>query len=224
MGRGRRRRRRQLSMNLATEYLTRKGVQQHLFRPPCSLCIEKDGDRRIVRIEEQDAASYRVVHWVLTKIEEGLPVKEEFSVQKSELFSSDKTVVPGFFLESYHEQPIITRYNETRHPMKTEIFCKFVNGYLNSTNHRNHLLIWLWCSFTEQHFARPFQLWERYGIDYSFEQYFVQQEHPHKWAQWRKWADLLHFGDVAGELIFMPYYKQRRSSPAVKLASFEWPF
>lgn len=105
--------------------------------------------------------------------------------------------------------------------MRSEIFEHFTKHFLNSRAHQRTRNIWLWCSFTERFFNRPFDVWRRAEIDVGFERHVVQHDHPHLWNIWCRWKDLMLLESfVAAELLFMPVYQVRQQ----QLFTWDLPF
>jgi hypothetical protein len=200
-------------MNLAIEYLVRTGAIRRFFHLPQTLFLQNQDQRLVVSIDEEvDRPDfYHVIHWDLSALDEtGLPRQQHFSVPKSDLFSSSAIVIPKFYPIVYQEQPLDTSQNEYNHPMSTEAFDSYVKHYLNSRIHQATRSLWLWHSFAELFFNRPFAAGGN-SLDAAYEHFTVQHEYPDKWDIWRNWkGHMLPATTVAGELIFESVYQMRQ--------------
>ena len=204
-------------MNLGIEYLVRTGAIQKFLQVPCSLFVEHwSGAKLVVSLERKSgrSKSYEVVHYHLDKLsDERLPCCESHDVLKSEIFKSEKVVLPGeYVLLPYTAQPVDIHFNRYNHPMDERTYNHFLSRYLYSDSHKSLRERWLWKSFVNLHFRYsilPLMHYERHSRYQivSAEQAVIQTDEPEKWTIWIMWRKkFLRSTRVAPELVFQSAY------------------
>lgn len=218
-------------MNLAIDYLIRNDLLKSFFKTPCSICLESDSRQIVVSFEMRFSSTPVATHWDLSQLHDEphdahLP-KYERHYSIKELFDPENTstVLPGFSLIKYLDEPLQTRYNSYRHPMDDMIFRHYSTHLMNSVAHQSYRREWLWGSFRKLHLGFERENVKRHGYEMSR----VRSDYPKKWKIWRDWQrNLLPEPEleVAAELIFLSVYKSKPSLllPSQKTYTSSSPF
>ena len=193
-------------MNLAVEYLIRTDIIKNLFETPCSLMLIncKDAGRLVITIEESPEG-FSVRHWDVEASENHeLPDSVEYHIDKDDIFSDNRVVVPGYFMVASRESYIPTIHNTYRHPMPEPSYNSYYKNILCSQANKWRREKWLWrCFFRRKSKKVPTD------SDFAIEQNYIKREKPNAWDQWMHWRYVMLHNrvKVATELVFHKEYE-----------------
>lgn len=195
-------------MSLAIEYLIRTGAIREMFETPCSLFLNGFGSnaKLIVTIDEESQDTHLIRHWHVGESKSSLPYSDAWVVGKSELFSSKKTIVPGFVLPTYDCSPITTQHNKRSRPMEAEIHDTLYYNHLNSVANQKNRVRWLWrCFFPSQNPKAKVT-----DALISEEIRKIREYRPERYTLWARWQALFMRNNVpvATELVFKSEYEE----------------
>lgn len=198
-------------MNLAIEYLVRKGLTKNLLCTPVSLFYNRAGCRRgkVVCIHAKENG-YIVKHWYLSAClsNRALPSMKEF--YSTDPFTDPNVILSRpFSLLQYNEKPVPDCQNDWRNPMPEYLYDSFCDSFLCSDSHRRARQHWLWNAFMHTYHHRvenPFEWrFSHTGRSKSYktsQMSIIREMHPNSWKRWKLWQKHMEFDTLHAELVF----------------------
>ncbi len=209
-------------MHLAIEYLVRKGLIRQWMKVPCSLFTIEQGtfNKVAITINEEFKPSqfYCVKHWHVSACSRSqmLPSFSEFRVPKSDVFSHESVVVPNHRLLAYHASPVPFSENLSHHPMDGKIYNHYYDNYLDTMNHKEEKLNWLWKEFVQKYVPQLCDSKAYIPVYKSSSEIATDQRsmvaslYSEIWQWWIKWCKyMLCIDCFPGELVFLGEYRRQ---------------
>jgi hypothetical protein len=194
-------------MNLAIEYLIRTRLCRDFLKIPCSIFLLGEYDDLVVAIHEANSGKYCIKHWVVSDCQEDyiLPPVKEFYIQKRNIWTSNKTIVPEYSTIGYFTEPIRNRQNNYRQPMSQLIFSLYHDSFLDSRFHRTKKMAWLWRRFAHVYLEKSSKT--NGFITLYPTMLEIKDTSSRLWKIWLKWSE--HMLLNPGELAFWECYENQ---------------
>jgi hypothetical protein len=223
-------------MNLAIEYILRSDRIKNLLHLPCSLFLVKNiedlpTEKMVVTlVPSYDYDDHILIrHWNINKsiATAVLPPYQEYKIDKSEVFTSPYTVVPGYSLFRFREEPFLTGSKQYPDPPYNIFQDKEYNDCLDNFYYpKLHFTLkenWLWSTFNRIYV--PTNIKQSYSSKHpkNFQREIVSNYCKDTWSTWLYWRrHLLEFSGPAAELVFDEEYKDKwpKESTAEQQASW----
>ena len=198
------------NMNLAIEYIMREKRARNLLSFPFSLLLtDHYGLKMIVTVGKSygDSENLMVKHWKMWLCPESnrLPDYMEFSIPKKEIFSSQKIIVPNWFIMPYHEESFeTTNYSID---LEENEYNNHVQNFYNTTSHQLHRENWVWSEFKKIHVDESFKMGVYNKEALRIQRSLVKFYSPSDWHTWVYWKKIfLPPTQFAAELVFEKEY------------------
>jgi hypothetical protein len=209
-------------MTPAIDYLITNNLIKEWLIVPCSLFLyqKNDFNKIVLTINEEFNASnyYSVKHWNLSSCSQDhvLPSMHEYRVLKKEIFNHPATIIAGFDIIKYQQEPIESYHNEYSHPMSFELYSYFYENSLRSVWHNKIRKNWLWSQFIFIYLPNLYDQYSyintvlRSNATIAHEQRtLVNNKMKKHWKFWMLWEK--YFLLNPGELMFYKEYTNQNN-------------
>lgn len=210
-------------MNLAIEHLIRNKIAENLLELPCSIFLNSlmDGSKIAITIngcygneEQLNVKHWRIDHAVKSRI---LPPQEEFIIKRTEIFTSDKTVLDDYEILKYTEDPYpiyAKQYaDEPNASLQEKQYRVCLNTFFNCDSNNNKKEDWLWQSFVSTYFSSTMKS-EFASMTLPSQKSMIKDLCPVPWKGWMMWLNNILVKNkftrkVAAELSFHTAYQNK---------------
>jgi hypothetical protein len=205
-------------MNLAVEYVLRRGIAKDALELPCSLFLTniKDEYKRIIVTISWISALNRcnVKQWEVSECYMGnlYPKYRDTMVEKSGLFSSEAVIVPMYQMLPFLEAPYETgtRQSNDRYAASQQEaeYTKTLDNFFNPPLHKKMRRAWLWATFIRTHNIKmeDTQIFKEMKTQLES----IEIQYPVVWHKWQKWVELFDpETNIAPELVFHDNYARK---------------
>lgn len=205
-------------MNPAIEYLVRNNIAKDALQFPCSLFLnhlESKNDKMIITITwHKFSKSYLIRHWTINRYNrcDLLPNFVEYSCSnKSDLFVSDKVILPCYMIEfkiQYYQKRIYQRHNGSDALTTVPEYQEIVDNFSNPTAHKHFRRTWLWGLFLRANNLESAICGMSSDIGSQMEN--IKLYRKNIWNKWQCWQSYFDFKyETATELAFLGEYSKK---------------
>jgi hypothetical protein len=203
-------------MNLGIEYLIRSGELKEIVQLPYSIFLNEAETKTPLVITIHGKKDYLLVkHWLLDKCKEEncVPPFVEYKVHPSELFTSDKIIVPNYDILWYKERSFIAGGKQNTDGILAEKdeteYNNCLSNMLNSSLHKQARAKWIFSYFVLTYHTKHLFYFCDDDISFLIKRFFPERQR--QWYLWHRY--LLNYsnevGQVASELLFHKEYAEK---------------